>query len=338
MKKILLANWTHRKNVAGGTESRYGYLKQIFPDAELISYSDLFNKGQIKIPNLKEAAKKMDEYYLKRYEEDKNILIIRDGSVGGVLNTSHIPQITIFGNPYFSISEFFKFGEKYWDELVKLQKKAKNTKKIAISNFMKKDLEKIGVTIDEIISNPVDIDFFKPLNKKEELREKYKIPRDKKVGIWVGATDNPIKNIGVMSELMKIFNDEIFWILVTKNETDVSNKEICKVFYNVNRETMRDLYNCADFFILTSPIEGGGNVSFEAMACNLPCIVSYAGYWHDFWDNRIGFRIESNDLLVHIGAIKLIDNIKTNSRQVIIDNKLDLKTWKEKWEKLVKEI
>ena len=248
MKKILLCNWTQRKNVPGGTENRYGYLKQIFPDAELISYADLFNKGKTKIENLEEAARQMDEYYIKRYEEDKNILIIRDGSVGGILDTSHIPQITIFGNPYFSISKFFDFGREYWDELVNLQKKAKNTKKIAISNFMKEDMEKIGLSPDEIIPNPVDIDFFKPLmNKKKELREKYKIPRTKKVGIWVGATDNQVKNIGMLLEVMKVFNEEIFWILVTKNETEVSNENICRSFYNVNMKTMRDLYNCADF-------------------------------------------------------------------------------------------
>ncbi len=43
------------------------------------------------------------------------------------------------------------------------------------------------------------------------------------------------------------------------------------------------------------------------MACNLPCIVSPTGYFYDFWDNRIGFKIQWNDLLVHVGAIKMID-------------------------------
>ena len=330
--KILLANWTHRHNVSGGTESRYSYLKQIFPEAELISCIDLFNDGKTKIKNHEDLARKMDEYYIKRYEEDKNIMIIRDASVGGVLDTSHIPQITMFANPYKSLGEFFDFGSEYWKRLIELQKKAKNTVKVATSTFMKKDMKKNGLTPNKIISNPIDIDFFKPLNKKE-LRKKYKIPNDKKVGIWVGASDNPIKNIRMIFQLIGIV--DVFWIMVFKNDTKTNEKNV-RVFHNVDKKTMRDLYNCADFFILTSPIEGYGMVTFEAMACDIPCIVSSAGYFYDFWDERIGLNIEWNDLLSHIGAIKIIDKIKTNPRQVIIDRKLDLKTWKEKWEKLVK--
>jgi len=329
--KILLCNWTHRHNVSGGTENRYGYLKQIFPDAEIISYTDLFNDGDLKIKNYKKAVKQMDEYYIKRYEKDKNILIIRDAEFGGILNISNIPQITIFGNPYNSIKNLFNINYPK----ILLNPKSSGIK-VAVSNFMKDDMKKIGLIPNKVIPNPVDINFFKPVKSsyKKTLREKYGIPKDKKVGIWVGSSDNPIKNIAMISKLVNIL--DIVWILVVKNKTDSSNKKVCKVFYNVNREIMRDLYNCADFFILTSPIEGCSHTIFEAMACQLPCIVSQTGYFLDFWDNRIGFRIKWNDLLVHIGAIKMINNIKTDSRQVIIDRGLDLKNWEEKWKKLIK--
>ena len=330
--KILLANWTHKINIKGGTENRYSYLKQIFPEAELISYSDLFNQGKLAVKNHEEAAIKMDEYYKKRYEEDKNILIIRDAEVGGVLDTSYIPQITIFGNPYNSIKNLF--GIKYHKVLIE----PKNVGiKIAVSNFMKQDMKLSNLIPDEIVPNPVDIDFFKPLwNKKEELREKYGIPKDKKVGMWVGSTNNMIKNFMMLQQMRGIFGDEIFWILVAKNEISTDDKRV-KIFCNVDRSTIRDLYNCADFYILTSPIEGCNHTIFEAMACNLPCIVSPTGYFYDFWDNRIGFKIQWNDLLVHVGAIKMIDKIKNlNPRQVIIDRELDLKTWEEKWKKLIR--
>ena len=333
MKKILLCNWTHRKNTPGGTENRYTYLKQVFPNAELISYADLFNKGELSITNQEEAAKQMDEYYIKRYEEDKDILIIRDAEVGGILDTNNIPQITIFGNPYRSIKGLFNIAYP------KIMLEPKDVGiKVAVSNFMKEDMRFSKLVPDKIIPNPVDIDFFKPLNKKEELRKKYKIPLDKRIGMWVGATDIPIKNIAMITQLINIFGDEIFWIIVTKNKTSMSPKEIVKVFYNVDKGTMQELYNCADFYILTSPIEGCNHTIFEAMSCNLPCIVSPTGYFFNFWDKRIGFKVISNDILAHIGAIKIINRIKTDSRKFIIDNKLDLKSWGKKWKNLVKKI
>jgi len=320
--------------MAGGTESRYQYLKQVFPDAELISYADLFHKGKINVEyKVKEAAKKMDEYYIKRYKENKNILIIRDASVGGILDTSHIPQITIFANPYKSLSEIFDFGKEHWEDLIELQKKAKNTLKIATSNFMAKDMEKIGLIPDKIIHNPVDIDFFKSLKNKKRLRKKYKIPQNKKVGIWVGNTNNQIKNSEMILGLTRIF-DKIFWILVTKNKAKINNKNI-KLFQNVSKKMIRDLYNCADFFILTSPVEGFGMATLEAMACNLPCILSKTGYFYNFWDNRVGLLVwDYSSLLLHTEAIKIILRIKTNPRQVIIEKGLDLKNWEKKWKNL----
>ncbi|HEC65039.1 MAG TPA: glycosyltransferase [bacterium] len=352
--KILLCNWTHRENVPGGTETRYSYLKQIFPDAELISYIDLFNDGELCIVNRDEAARKMDEYYMKRYEEDKNILIIRDAEVGGILDTSHIPQITIFANPYKSLYEIFSFGGGCWVGLIELQKKAEKTIKVATSNFMKKDMEKNGLVPDEIISNPVDTDFFRPLtfddmgleratgvSIKKQLRDQYKIPRDRKVGIWVGDYTNQIKNIKAISYLRK--NSNIFWIMVSKGKSK-SKKHNIRSFSNVDKKTMRDLYNCADFFILTSPVEGFGMATLEAMACDVPCIISPVGYFYDFWDERIGLKIEWNDLLAHSMAVKkinpsrMIDDVKIKPREVVIERGLDLRTCKKKWDKLIKKV
>jgi len=324
--KILLCNWTHRNNTAGGTENRYQYLKQVFPEAELISYEDLFGK----VEDLKQAAERMDEYYLKRYKD--NILIIRDAEVGGVLDISKIPQIVIFGNPYNSLNEIFDFGRSYWKDLIELQKRVRKAKTVAVSNFMKEDMKKIGITPDEIIPNPVDIDFFKPVIDKEMLRRKYNLP-NKKIAIWVGSTDNLMKNFQMIFKLIIKFQN-IFWILVTKNKTSVVFRNV-KIFYNVDKNTILELYNSADFFILTSPIEGCSHAVFEAMACNLPCIVSKAGYFWDFWDERIGISVEWNDINAHIDAINRISEIRTKPRQVIIDQRLDLKNWKKRWRKLV---
>jgi len=330
--KIILSNWSHRHNLPGGTESRYQYLKQIFPDAELISYIDLFER---EITDHKLAAARMDKIYIQKFLENNNLLIIRDDSVGGIIDTSHIPQITIFGNPYKSLSEVFDFGREYWKGMIYLQKKAKNTIKVANSNFSANDMKKIGLIPDKIIPNPVDINFFKPLNK-EELRKKYGIPKNKRIGMWAGISNKPLKNVKMISRILNSDLTDIFWILVVKNKTECQNKN-AKLFVSVDQNTMKELYNCADFYLLTSPVEGCCHTIFEAMACDLPCIVSRTGYFWDFWDDRVGMRIKWDDFNAHVGAVNEINNIKTSPRKVLIKQKLDLESWKKKWEELVNE-
>jgi len=50
----------------------------------------------------------------------------------------------------------------------------------------------------------------------------------------------------MLQQMRGIFGDEIFWILVAKNEISTDDKRV-KIFCNVDRSTIRDLYNCADF-------------------------------------------------------------------------------------------
>ena len=109
-----------------------------------------------------------------------------------------------------------------------------------------------------------------------------------------------------------------------------------KVFSKVDSKTVSELVNCGDFFMLTSPIESCGIAFFEAMSCNVPCIISKAGYFYDFFDSRIAIQIKDSDNFIeHSDAIDKIDIIKTNPRQVIFDRKLDFNSFKERWRKIV---
>jgi len=335
MKKILL-NWTHRKDCAGGAETVYEYLNKVFPNAELVSTKNLFGAS-----SFTDFLKQVDQYIINRYKKDKNILIIRDAEVAGITDISMVPQITIFGNPYESINNLVKetngvetnlYQGLEDDWLTKTLKNTKSTLKIATSNFIKNEMQKKGVIIDKIIPNCVDINIFKPLNKKTELRKKYGIP-NKRVGIWVGAPHPElVKNFQMLLNLISCYTD-IFWILITKNEMNLK-MDNTKIFCNISHKEINNLHNCADFFILTSPIEGCGIAMMEAMASGLPCIISKAGYFWDFWDDRIGIQIDWKSFEEHTNAIQNINKIKTNPRQVIIDQKLDFETWKRKWEEI----
>lgn len=326
--KILLSRWENF-NFPGGDTTRYTYLKEMFPDVELVSYENIFKKRPI---NYGINAIEMSTYYKLKYIYNKNILIIRNPTVGV---DSEVPQITVWGNPFKSITETINYNKKFYTDMTKLQTHSKNTFKVAVSNFMAEDMKKLGIKPDKIIPNCVDIKFFKPLNNKNELRKKYKIPINKKVGIFVGI-NSPIKNIKMIEKLIKKFTD-IFWIIVSKDNPNMNYTNLISLATN-NRESLSKLYNCADFYILTSPIEGCSHTILEAMACNIPCITSQTGYFWDFWDKRIGYRTEWNNFDSYVKAIKRITTRAFNPRQVIIDRKLDLESWKKEWYKIIEEV
>lgn len=292
--KIILHNWTQREDTAGGVETRMEYLNKIFPNSILSSVKNDMS-GEPHDLVIRDAACKID---------------------------SNKPQITIFGNPYATLSEHF--NSKSYLHYSNLRINTKDTIKVANSKFMKEDMKKIGLIPDYIIPNCVDINFWKPLNKKKKLRKKYHIPINKKVGIFVGNKIR-VKNWNMIENVMDKCNN-IYWIIAKKKD-------------NKNKLEMRELYNCADFFILTSPIEGCNNSIFEALSCGLPCIVSNTGYFYKMSSKfEGGLVIPHNSLEMHLESIKKINRIKNIPRDFIIKNKLDLNSYKEKWSVLINDI
>lgn len=329
--KIILTNWTQREDTAGGCETSYAYLHNVFPNSELVSGKKLQKEmgGNYIIAC-------SDKYLLNEYKKDPNILVIRDAEFGNILDISKINQILIFANPFNAIKNIY---EKMNDNTMKYNpivlsefRINKGKIKVAVSNFMVEEMKKRGFKSDYVIPNCVDTNIFKPMNK-EILRKKYNIPNDKRVGIWVG-NQTLVKNFGTLMDTM--YNSDVFWIFITKNYFKKPIND-CAVFLNMSQEHMVELYNCADFFLLTSPIESCGISSMEAMSCNIPCILSKAGYFWDFWDDRIGIQVNWDNLEEHLNAIERINEIETNPMQVIFDQKLDFESWKNKWKEVVNE-
>ena len=53
----------------------------------------------------------------------------------------------------------------------------------------------------EVIPIGVNTDLYRPLNNKLGLREKYNLPKDKKIGIWIG-TRHPMKGFSKVLEFL----------------------------------------------------------------------------------------------------------------------------------------
>jgi len=329
--KILLSNWAHKKDQVGGTETVYGYLKQAFPESELISGEDFKEDSKDCI----DWIKKMDFYYSERYRTRReSMLLIRDAEFGGFYDISHIPQIAIFQNPYKLINERVVRTNHLWvTDLFAKNFKVKKT--IATTNFMANEMKKnYGIVADHVVPNCVDTDLFKP-KEKEKLREKYKIPKDQKVGIWIGMP-NIIKNFQTILDLVEARKD-IFWILISKTILSSPYRHT-KIVCSLPHKLVNEFLNCADFFILTSPVEGCNLTALEAMACDIPCILTKTGYFWDFWDKDIGLLVNWDSFDEHLKAIDKIFEIETHPRKVLLKQKLDFNTWKNKWEEIIEEI
>jgi len=357
--KLLLVNGNITE-VKGGTESFFLKLRySLGQDTRIISYNTALKSFMTlgHTPSNQEAVMYHTiDRYLSIYEKVNDVdLIIREAGIGGFYDLK-TPQIATFGNPYNTIYTNLSrqgFGAKTHNLqnlniLLHLQKKCGDMAKVnvALSKFMARDMRRIGVTNNvKIINNAVNINAFKPM-EKEKIRIMYGIPNDKKVAIWVGSV-HAVKGYHIIRELVKKRKD-IFWILVFKYKAEVQGKKISannvKIFTEADTWQMINLYNCADFLLLPSVSEGCSHTVIEAMACDIPVITTNTG---QLWETDIkgiltvedyGIKVNYWNVLSYNAALEELPLNEYSPRKYIIDNKLDMETWGNKWRELVKEV
>lgn len=150
----------------------------------------------------------------------------------------------------------------------------------------------LGVPI-EAVSNGVDLSAFKPGEAKSSIYNKYNIPRNVPILLYVGRVD-PEKKIGVVLEAFSDFLD--------KHKLDKLSKTVClvvgdgvdknrleslvpklgisdsvKFLGRVMPPDLYEIYKLADAFVTASEIETQGIVLIEAAASGLPIIAVDAG-------------------------------------------------------------
>lgn len=292
LKVKYLVNWTQAYDCCGGSESRYVNLKRAFPEAELISAQQLTKSISIK------RKREVVDNFLKE-NTDKNDIVIKDAGVGGISKIK-AKTILIFGNPYLSLLKLFpnKSFSISWKELIQAQKQdaEKSDYCIANSAFSKYDAEQSVCKIDKIISNGVDINFWKSSNSNNI----------KKYPLWVGSD---FKERSINLKLVKLYN-------------------LVKLYKRLmlSKEEMLYFYQNAFCLINPFPIEGNCNVVLEAMSCNLPIISTKSGW---FWDKslkNVGYEYRDMGSALNMGG-KIKESHNLNPRQYVIDNGLTLKDY-----------
>jgi glycosyltransferase involved in cell wall biosynthesis len=186
-----------------------------------------------------------------------------------------------------------------------------------------------------VISIGIDSSVFYSKDNEEELREKYCVPTDRLVGIFVGD----FTEVKGWNEIKRIVdsNPEIFFILVSKRAEgyEVSNT---KCFNKVSQNILAELYNCSDFFILGSPIETQCLAALEAGFCGLPIIMKRTGIFMDFTDdqrNQVG--VFNNDLSLAFQEF-LRDTNRFSPRETLLSLDFGIDSMISKWKALLENL
>lgn len=174
-------------------------------------------------------------------------------------------QVAICWELYPEMKQFF--NTSYFDDRIK---KVENTARYATYRTVAtassvKNYEKFGQTV--VIPIGVNTDLYKPLKNKKQLREKYKLPTNKKIGVWI-STYHPMKGLSKMLEYADNHPD-IEWIIIWKwNMEELKIKGVHN-FVKIKQNQINELFNAADFFLSTSQLAPYFMSEWEAMAANM---------------------------------------------------------------------
>ena len=186
------------------------------------------------------------------------------------------PQFLPFKLVHLYFKFIFWFVSKRADQIITVSESTKRD----LLRFCKTDESKITV-----IPLGVGSEFVKKTSSEiEYLYEKYNIPRDKKILLYVGNL-LPHKNLNKLLEGFAQMKgrENCRLVLVGKAfdgrtratcEKDLGIEDITIHAGMISQEDLVNFYNLADLFVLPSLYEGFGLPVLEALACGTPVVCS----------------------------------------------------------------
>ena len=222
-----------------------------------------------------------------------------------LLRQIHQAQVPIV----FSYALAHTFSQNYifkYLQLSKIRKVYRHYDQIIVaSNELKSLLQKITPEVPvSIIPNGVDVDFFRPLNdqdSKKILRNSLGLPQNAKIIVSVGAV-HPRKGTHLLVEAWSklVRSNENLHLLIVGPRYDQQRSELKQYNQQIEQaieasrnkenihfagqvENVIEYLQVADLFVFTSKKEGMPNAVLEAMATELPIVLTpFIGLSDDF--------------------------------------------------------
>ena len=171
------------------------------------------------------------------------------------------------------------------------------------------------------ISNGIELSDFRCSKSKSELKDAYKLPKDKFILLFLSRI-HPKKNLEFLGRVVKKLVDqgqELF--LVVAGPKDHAYAKQIQEYYQeiglsdhsrfvgeVSREDKVELYHAADAFALTTYSENFGFVVLEALASGLPVLVSDQTPWSELNSRKAGYWLPLDEKKFEDGIGELISN------------------------------
>ena len=125
-----------------------------------------------------------------------------------------------------------------------------------------------------VIDNGVDLNKFRPIKNKVNLRKKYGLPVNKRILLFPGRPSFG-KGFDIAKKLAKNMEDKIE-LVVLSGKKRKRHKNILYLEKIPNKD-MPKLYNAADLTVFPSRYEGNSVSVLESAACGTPLVLSNTG-------------------------------------------------------------
>jgi len=241
-----------------------------------------------------------------------------------------------------------KFGEKHVKEM---RGSLSNADKILVeSNYMKKEIEKFGITEEKIILNPcgVDTNMFNPKAKSIDLRKLHDLGDGP-----VLITTRNLEDIYNQSCLLKAIpivkkRHPKVNLLVAGNGSkkdelekivkELKIKENVRFLEFIDHHKLPSYLVSSNIYISTALSEGIGKSNLEALSCGIITIVIDLPVVHEYITSGItGFIVNNNPDELAERIIDCIDN-SVKYKQLLPKNSIRLVNERYNWSKNIDEI
>ena len=204
---------------------------------------------------------------------------------GGGLHCTYLRDIQALHSPLKRFVRSLSVFHRVMLWIERQQYDERNFREItAISRQVKKEVQSVFPHPDSkfrIIYDGIDLARFKAGGNGDAVRERFKIPADADLLLFVGKGFERKGLDTVLKSMSAVRSEAVYLLVVGADQHAARYEEEAKSLGLSDRVTLagqqkgvEDFYAAADLLVLPSRQEAFGNVVLEAMACGVPAVVS----------------------------------------------------------------